>query len=82
MPATNKIAFENLRAEMGRKQLTIGSIANSIGMKRETLGRKLSRESPLKLNEAFLIVQKCFPDKEVQYIFEEACSDVGDQKTA
>lgn len=72
MPRANKIAFENLRAEMGRKELTIGKIAAAIGMNRATLGKKLSREYPLKLNEAFLIIHKCFPGERLEYIFKEA----------
>lgn len=79
--ALTKIAFENLRAEMGRKQLTISNIANSIGMSRETLGRKFSREAPLKLDEAFLIVNTFFPNEDVEYIFKEAASP-DDQKPA
>lgn len=70
--ANNNVAFENLRAEMGRRQITIGNIADRIGMNRYTLGRKLSRNSPLNLNEAFDIADKCFPDMTVEELFAEA----------
>lgn len=83
MAKTNKIAFENLRAEMGRKNLTISSIAKAIGMNRDTLGRKLSRDYPLKLNEAFQIIHNCFPDSSIEYIFKEAgLYDTGEHKEA
>lgn len=72
MAKANRIAYENLRAEMGRKNLTIGGIAETIGMNRETLGRKLARKCPLKLNEAFQIMRACFPDSSIEYIFKEA----------
>ncbi len=70
--AINNIAFRNLRAEMGRRQITIRNIADTIGMNRDTLSRKLSRNSPLNLNEAFEITDKCFPDMTVEVLFAEA----------
>ncbi len=70
--AINNIAFRNLRAEMGRRQITIRNIADTIGMNRDTLSRKLSRNSPLNLNEAFEITDKCFPDMAVEVLFAEA----------
>ena len=70
--AINNIAFRNLRAEMGRRQITIRNIADTIGMNRDTLSRKLSRNSPLNLNEAFEITDKCFPDMTVEVLFVEA----------
>ena len=38
MARANSIAFENLRAEMARKQLSIAQIAETLGITRETLG--------------------------------------------
>lgn len=67
----NSIMYKNLRAEMARRDLTILDIAKEIGMNRETLSRKLSGKSPLHIQEAFNIQQKCFPDMEVQTLFEE-----------
>lgn len=73
--AINNIAFRNLRAEMGRRQITIRNIADTIGMNRDTLSRKLSRNSPLNLNEAFEITDKCFPDMKLEVLFAEARED-------
>lgn len=70
--AIPNISYSNLRAEMGRYQLSIQDIADKTGMNRYTLSRKLSRKSPLGLDEAFLIAS-VFPDKKaVTYLFAEA----------
>lgn len=69
----NCVMYENVRVEMARKDLTILDIAKSIGMSRETLSRKLSGRSPLNLNEAFDIQQKCFPNVDIRALFKE-CS--------
>lgn len=57
----SKIMFENLRAEMARKNITITEIAKTIGVNRDTLGKKFSGKSSLNLDEAFLIQKKFFP---------------------
>lgn len=68
---TSNIAFGNLRAEMGRKNIGIGDIAKSMGFNRDTLARKLSRKSPLYLSEAFAIQQTFFPETDMRYLFSE-----------
>lgn len=67
----NCVMYENVRVEMAREDLTILDIAKSIGMSRETLSRKLSGRSPLNLNEAFDIQQKCFPNVDIRVLFKE-----------
>lgn len=67
----SKIMFENLRAEMARKNITITEIAKTIGVNRDTLGKKFSGKSSLNLDEAFLIQKKFFPEMEVQLFFQE-----------
>ncbi len=67
----SKIMFENLRAEMARKNITITEIAKTIGVNRDTLGKKFSGKSSLNLDEAFLIQKKFFPEMEVQLLFQE-----------
>ena len=71
MLKSNGIAYPNLRAEMSRRNLSIGEISERIEMRRETLGRKLSKKSPLSLREAFLIQTTFFPDSNVRYLFTE-----------
>ncbi len=67
----NCVMYENIRVEMARKNLTILDIAESVGMNRETLSRKLSGKSSLSLKEAISIQTTCFPDMDVQTLFEE-----------
>ena len=71
MARTNNIAFENLRAEMARKQLSITEMSNFLGMTRDTLGYKLSRKRPINLDEALCIAEKFFPEHDVYYLFHE-----------
>ena len=71
MAKPNNIAFENLRAEMARKQLSITEIAKYLGIARDTLGCKFSRKRPINLDEALRIARKFFPEKDVYYLFKE-----------
>lgn len=68
--AQSNIAFENLRAEMGRRNIGIKDIAAACSFNRDTLSRKLSRKSPLNLDEAFTIQEIMFPDLDVRYLFD------------
>lgn len=68
---SSSIIFENLRAEMARKNLTITQMARECGYTRETLARKLSGKSPLFLDDAFKITKKYFNDLDVSYLFNE-----------
>lgn len=65
------VMYENVRAEMARKDLTIMDIAKGIGMNRDTLSRKLSGRSCLNLNEAFSIQKTYFPDIPIRVLFKE-----------
>jgi len=67
----NCVMYENIRVEMARKDLTILDIAEVIGMRRETLSKKLSGNSPISLKEAFDIQQKCFPYMDIKILFKE-----------
>lgn len=68
--------FSNLRAEMGRENLNITSMAKMLDMNRDTLGRKLSGKTALNLDEAFKINRKIFPDKDIHFLFEELLKDI------
>lgn len=72
MAFQNGVAFKNLRSEMGAKGITILDISRKIRMNRDTLARKLSRKTPLNLDEAFKIANAFFPDCPIEYIFSEA----------
>lgn len=70
-----KIAFSNLRAEMGRKNLAVDDLAVAAGIRRETMSRKLCRKSCINLDEAMLINKKLFPNCSVEYLFTEIIGD-------
>lgn len=72
---TSTIAFDNLRAEMSRKNIGIIDMANTLGMNRDTLARKLSKKSQINLDEAFLIQRTFFPKLDVKYLFAGADED-------
>lgn len=42
MARLNNIAFQNLRAEMARNQITIKEMSDYLGISRDTLANKLS----------------------------------------
>lgn len=71
MAKANNIIYENLRAEMARKQLTIGEIANFLGITRDTLGGKFSGKRPISLDEALRIAREFFPEHNLYYLFKE-----------
>lgn len=68
--AQSNIAFENLRAEMGRRNIGIKDIADACSFNRDTLSRKLSRKSALNLDEAFTIQKVVFPELDIRYLFD------------
>lgn len=65
----NCIAYPNLRAEMGRKNINIQTLADICGFARDSLSRKLSRKSKLGIDDAFIIQQNVFPELDVKYLF-------------
>lgn len=75
MAKSNNI-FVNLRAEMARQNVTITAIAKAIGVSRDTAGKKLAQKAPIQLDEAFIIKDTFFPEKDVGYLFMEAKQSV------
>lgn len=73
--ARTNIAFENLRAEMARNNIAIKDMAEAAGVTRDTMRNKLSRKTPINLNEAFLIVTRCFPGSDIWVLFKELADD-------
>lgn len=70
--AKANIAFKNLRAEMARKDVNVSDLADRLHIARGTAGRKLARKQPITLDEAFVIAETFFPEKDVHYLFAEA----------
>ncbi|WP_250277405.1 helix-turn-helix domain-containing protein [[Clostridium] colinum] len=76
MARINNVAFQNLRAEMARNQVTIKEMSDYLGISRDTLANKLSMRRQINLDEALLLSRKFFPDSTLNYLFEELDSSV------
>ena len=68
----SNIAFENLRAEMSRKNLGITEMAKALNVNRNTLARRLACKSRISLREAFAIQRAFFPESDIRYLFHGA----------
>ena len=62
--------YENLRAEMARKQLSTTEMADRLGMKRDALSRRLNGVSRLYLDEAKAIRDVFFCGYDIEYLFD------------
>lgn len=71
----SNIAFENVKIEMARNNIAIKDMAKAAGVTRDMMRNKLSRKTPINLNEAFLIVTKCFPDSNIWDLFRELAGE-------
>ena len=49
---STSIIYSNLRAEMARRNINIQTIADTLGIRRETASRKLSGKQSIGLNKA------------------------------
>lgn len=65
--------FENLKAEMSRKNLTIMDLSRDedLDLSYETLRNKFSGKTEWNKRKMFLIKKKYFPDKTIEYLFEQ-----------
>lgn len=65
--------FENLKAEMSRKNLTIMDFSKDkeLGLSYETLRNKFLEKTEWNKREMWHIKQKYFPDKTIEYLFEQ-----------
>ena len=66
---STSIIYSNLRAEMARRNINIQTIADTLGIRRETASRKLSGKQSIGLNEAFKIKETFFPEVDIWYLF-------------
>ncbi len=65
--------FENLKAEMARKDLTIMDFSKDeeLNLSYETLRNKFSGRTEWNKREMWLIKKKYFKDKSIEYLFEQ-----------
>lgn len=61
--------YNNLRAEMARNKVTVGAIADFLGVRYATVSDKLNGRSRFFLDESFAIKAHFFPDCSVEYLF-------------
>lgn len=65
--------FENLKAEMARKNLSIIDLSKDkeLDLSYETLRNKFSGKTEWNKREMFLLKKKYFKDKSIEYLFEQ-----------
>lgn len=65
--------FENLKAEMSRKNLTIMDFSKDeeLNLSYETLRNKFSNKTEWNKREMWIIKKKYFPEKSIEYLFEQ-----------
>ncbi len=65
--------FENLKAEMARKNLTILDLSKDkeLGISYTTLRNKFNGITEWVRKEMWVIKYKYFPDKSIEYLFEQ-----------
>ncbi len=65
--------FENLKAEMARKNLTILDLSKDkeLGISYTTLRNKFNGITEWVRKEMWIIKHKYFPDKSIEYLFEQ-----------
>lgn len=59
----------NLRGEMAKRKISIESIAELLGIHRNSVANKLNGESAFSIGQAMLIQETFFPDLEMKYLF-------------
>ena len=63
------MAYSNLKAEMGRRDITIEAIARLLGIHRNSVANKLNGPSSFSIEEAIKIKSAFFPTCEYKYLF-------------
>lgn len=61
--------FNNLRAEMARKELTIQDLADCLGVRYATVCDKLNGKYRFYYDEAKKLKDELFPECDIEYLF-------------
>ena len=61
--------YSNLKAELGRNDITIESIAECLKIHRNSVANKLNGNSSFSIDESVKIQEKYFPDLELKFLF-------------
>lgn len=62
--------FPNLKAEMARKGITIGMVAEFLNVRPATVSDKINGKFRFYYEEVIAIRNKFFPDLSIEYLFE------------
>lgn len=65
------MAYMNLKGEMAKKNITNESIANLLGIHRNSVYNKINGESKFSIDEALAIRNAFFPNYDVDTLFGE-----------
>ena len=65
------MAYVNLRGEMAKKHITNESVANLLGIHRNSVYNKINGESKFSIDEALAIRNAFFPNFDVDTLFGE-----------
>ena len=63
--------LRTLKAEIYRQKIDLSSIADKLGIKPDTLRRKLSENISISLNEMRIIKTTFFPNFSLDYLFQK-----------
>lgn len=63
--------YSNLEAEMGRYEISISMISNTINRSYDTTRKKVKGKSRFKIGESIKIQKKYFPNMALDYLFRE-----------
>lgn len=64
-----KMAYGNLKAEMGRRNITIEAVAKTLSIHRNSVSNKVNGSSSFSIEEAMKIKNTFFPDLDYRYLF-------------
>lgn len=64
--------YGNLKAEMGRSDITIEAISELLKIHRNSVANKVNGRSRFTVDEAKMIKEAFFPELSIDYLFETA----------
>ncbi len=64
--------YENLKALLAVKGITIEALARLLGVHRDTVSNKLNGESEFTYGQAEVIQETLFPEYNIRYLFHRA----------
>ena len=69
--------YGNLKAEMGRKDITIEEVSKLLGIHRNSVANKVNGRSRFTVDEAKVVKEAFFPNLSIDYLFETAQTEKG-----